>query len=108
MVTPPLTEPGRGQCFQEMLEPTHRVKPRQHSGLPTPPAWLFPQQAGRQSCSEKNPSASVLLLSRRMVEPQAAPTSLLLLVRVQALLLPLLTLTCVLHLAASPLPTTVS
>lgn len=41
-----------------------------------PSAWLFPQQAGRQSCSEKNPSGSVLLLSRRMVKPQAAPTPL--------------------------------
>ena len=74
MVTPPPTGPGRGQYFQKVLEPTHRVKPLQHSGLPTPPAWLFPQQAGCQFCSEKNPSGSVFLLSRRMVEPQAAPT----------------------------------
>ena len=43
-----------------------------------------------------------------MIEPQAALTPRLLLVRVQASLLPLLTLTCILHLAASLPPTTVS
>lgn len=43
-----------------------------------------------------------------MVEPQAALTPHLLLVRVQASLLPVLTLTRILHLAASPPPTPVS
>ena len=56
MVTPPPMGSGMGQCVQKVLEPTHRVKPRQHPGLPAPLLGSFLSRLGISPVLRKTPA----------------------------------------------------